>query len=1433
MKHMYFLLLALCITTMGFGQSTIYTQDFETDLNGYSHTPSQTPSTDSGDRYFHRAEPSDDAIYESGGDGPYTNVTGSWLFVGSNPNSINSSSPGILSFDPIDVTNYTDLELSADFGAVPEDWDSSDDLSVEYSWDNSNWNILYNFQAGGDGTNEPIFLNGNAIGGNNTLNGVTLTYSLQTIVSDNFTGAGSTLYLRLVCDSNANYEAFGVDNFTLKGTLITTDTQVQFTSASASVSEGVGTYDLEFAITNEDATNATAFDVVLTTGDNTDIDGYTTQTVTFPAGASANETLTITITDDAVFEGDETLTFSIQNVTGGNNAAVGIQSTFDLTITDNEAAPALSLPYSIDATSTDPFSDNWTQYDNDEVNSWDYNSGSGVEMNAYSNDCNAEDWLITPAFDLSGSSNELLSFTLAEQYSGTDIIVQYSTDYDGTSDPNTATWSTITTITSGNGGVTEDHTGLQGVNATNVYLAFLYEDNTSCSSWTLENFTLEEGEPAPDNNLCSNAIAITANTGVTNGTLANATFTSPFENVDVWYSITPTYDETYTITLSNFSGDADLYLYSSSCPTPDSHIADSATLSSTETIEYVLTTGTTYYIQVEAYNSAAEDTFDIEVTAPELTSCITPSSQPSNLQTNTITHNSISGNFTSTTADAYLVVISESATLGATPNDETTYNTNDVLGNGIVVQADANNTFTATDLDAETTYYVFVFAYNEACLDGPLYNTTSPLNGTATTTAAPNTPTPGDLFITEVSDASDYNNEFIEIFNFSDTTIDLSTTKLVMLYDGTVWDLSDFSPTTIPPRNFLIISRGETQTSFETEFGTLNNNTLFMEGTSSMFFGTGRRWQLFEGGTVDTADGILLDDTNTTVAVAGERDYQNIFSGDFINTPDIEANPGELDYLIYFDNDTWLNNNHARSSTSDSDAYILSDYTCTENVHINNLEIENDVTVTITEGIYVIANDVTNNGEIILNSSSTTYSSLLANSVSGSGTTTYNRYTNQMGSGTTGGNDLIAAPVSGQLVPAFQVANSNLATSGTTIALAPFNNNSGAYENYDTALNATTALVSGTGYRAATTDGSALTFTGTVETGNVPIDITVGTDATFGQWNLIGNPYPSYLDMETFLNYEVSTGITNLDLMLTNSGIYGYDGNASDGWTVITLANATGELMAPGQGFFVAANGDHVLDYDMTFTPSMRAHDGGDDFIMGRSNNNLTFLKLLASTTSNQYRTEFYFNDHATTGLDAGYDAQLWGGTVPSFALYSQLVTENQGTPIALQALNNDAVNYVTIPLGVVANAGEQLTFSILESQLPANTNVYIEDRSNNTFTLLNTTHYSITPNAALQGTGRFYIHFENQALSIQNHETHDAFNIYSSPHNKTITIEGTVNPNSQVSVYDMQGRLVYNTPLETGTTNNTISLKQLSQGIYIVKVGNTNASQTKKIALN
>ncbi len=113
-------------------------------------------------------------------------------------------------------------------------------------------------------------------------------------------------------------------------------TSVQFSESSAQVSEADGSVTLTLQISNPSASVATSVQVQLSSGSATDVGNYSTRTITFPANSSANQTTSVTITDDALLEDTENLVFSLVNVSGGSSASAGANSTFTLTILDND-----------------------------------------------------------------------------------------------------------------------------------------------------------------------------------------------------------------------------------------------------------------------------------------------------------------------------------------------------------------------------------------------------------------------------------------------------------------------------------------------------------------------------------------------------------------------------------------------------------------------------------------------------------------------------------------------------------------------------------------------------------------------------------------------------------------------------------------------------------------------------------------------------------------------------------------------------------------------------------------------------------------------------------------------------------------------------------------------------------------------------------------
>jgi hypothetical protein len=230
------------------------------------------------------------------------------------------------------------------------------------------------------------------------------------------------------------------------------------------------------------------------------------------------------------------------------------------------------------------------------------------------------------------------------------------------------------------------------------------------------------------------------------------------------------------------------------------------------------------------------------------------------------------------------------------------------------------------------------------------------------------------------------------------------------------------------------------------------------------------------------------------------------------------------------------------------------------------------------------------------------------------------------------------------------------------------------------------------------------------------------------------------------------------------------------------------------------------------------------------TNGGLVYFTLGASAGGNSYSTDFYFNPNASAGFDLGFDAELFG-TPPVFSIYSLLVEDDEGEAIALQALNTTNLDNTTIPLGVNALPNEELTISISISTLPGTIEIFLDDTVANTTTLLTNSDYVFTPTAQLFGTGRFFIRTNDTSLStIEN--TIDNISIFALNNSKELIVNGQVDVNSTLNLFDIQGRLVLNTKLDSSLSQNRIDVSSLNGGVYIVNVENNGQQKTQKIII-
>lgn len=154
-------------------------------------------------------------------------------------------------------------------------------------------------------------------------------------------------------DTGTNWQEVTIGGSPGTNTLISpcASTQVEFVATSSTIAEDGVTIDVCVVITNPSGSTATTVEVALdgasTATNGTDYDDGAgipaaisfPVMLTFPAGSSANQCVSIFISnDDAVVEPSETVILNLQNVSGGTTPSIGTNTTHTLTITDNDGA---------------------------------------------------------------------------------------------------------------------------------------------------------------------------------------------------------------------------------------------------------------------------------------------------------------------------------------------------------------------------------------------------------------------------------------------------------------------------------------------------------------------------------------------------------------------------------------------------------------------------------------------------------------------------------------------------------------------------------------------------------------------------------------------------------------------------------------------------------------------------------------------------------------------------------------------------------------------------------------------------------------------------------------------------------------------------------------------------------------------------------------
>jgi hypothetical protein len=211
--------------------------------------------------------------------------------------------------------------------------------------------------------------------------------------------------------------------------------------------------------------------------------------------------------------------------------------------------------------------------------------------------------------------------------------------------------------------------------------------------------------------------------------------------------------------------------------------------------------------------------------------------------------------------------------------------------------------------------------------------------------------------------------------------------------------------------------------------------------------------------------------------------------------------------------------------------------------------------------------------------------------------------------------------------------------------------------------------------------------------------------------------------------------------------------------------------------------------------------------------------------------TKFYFKEGLTLGLDPGYDA---GAFNQSSGLSSRLVEQDNGVGMGINAMPIDAMSNVIVPLVLYQQAGVSLNIQIANSIIPEDINVYLEDITENTFTLLNKGSFELLTQTTLSGAGRFFLHFTTSALSAATISSSSLVSAYKGKGDDYISLEGLqqFSQPAEITLYNVLGMKILSKTIKNPSQKELLFTEGVKRGAYVLKLQTENIVYTKKLII-
>lgn len=518
--------------------------------------------------------------------------------------------------------------------------------------------------------------------------------------------------------------------------------------------------------------------------------------------------------------------------------------------------------------------------------------------------------------------------------------------------------------------------------------------------------------------------------------------------------------------------------------------------------------------------------------------------------------------------------------------------------------------------------------------------------------------------------------------------------------------------------------------------------------------------------------------------------------------------------------------------TASTDAIIAGDYTGA-GFTAQSVTVNSTFTLTINSGETVTTGNLSNNGNIIVNDGGNLIQTVGSTYTPGTGASfVANR------NSTSVANKYVfwSSPVVDQNI--FTAYTSGSSATAPTYVMT-YNTGSNLY---DIVTNADANFTgnAGKGYSVKVPQTNAgLSFGGTnkIPNNGVVNVALAGTAGSLNNFNLIGNPYPSNLDLNAFYTANnTAIGSTLWFWDNTTGNVTTQTGNTSTnvGYATVNLANpagttwveapgtqspsyssaslnAIGNVAKAGQAFIVKA----VDAGSVSFTNAMRSSATGVTLNKNVDANAGKFWIKLTTSYGNTLTQAVTYNQGALDAYDV-YDSKAMG--MGSDAFYSLVGAEK----LVIQGKSSFNINDV-VPLGTkhFENGSFTVSLSHKEGLFTNGQAIYLHDKTTGTYTNLQNQAYTFTGNAE-ESANRFEIVYKLDVLATSEVKK-DTFEVYREGEDFFVRNSKNI---ENIQIFDAAGRKMQN----IDSNSKLVRIKLESKGLYIIKATSTGKEYSKKI---